>query len=124
VPSKVHAILEKACNDCHSNNTRYPWYAELQPVSWWLSNHVEEGKSELNFSEIGSYAIGKQYHKFEEAIDQVKEGEMPLSSYTILHSDARLSDEEKKALIDWFDAVRDTIKARYPADSLLRMKRL
>jgi hypothetical protein len=122
VPANVAGILDKACNDCHSNNTRYPWYNNIQPVAWWLDDHVKEGKRALNFNEFASYRIGKQYHKLEELVDQVKKGEMPLSSYTIIHTDAHLIDEEKKALYEWVRTIRDTIKARYPADSLVRKK--
>jgi len=63
VPQNVSVILKKACNDCHSNNTAYPWYAEVQPVAWWLNHHIEEGKNELNFNEFAAYAIPKEYHK-------------------------------------------------------------
>jgi hypothetical protein len=122
VPSNVETILKKACNDCHSNNTRYPWYANIQPVAWWLKNHIREGKRELNFNEFGSYRISKQYHKLESMIHEVKEGDMPLGSYTIIHTDARLTDDEKKTLNEWAQSIRDTIKLKYPADSLVRKK--
>src|SRR3954470_14936683 len=92
VPANVNDILDKACNDCHSNNTRYPWYNNIQPVAWWLANHVKEGKQELNFNEFGTYNLRKQYHKLEEVTEQVKEDEMPLGSYTLVHTDARLTD--------------------------------
>src|SRR4051812_32405218 len=85
VPAEVGPILKKACFDCHSNNTRYPWYANVQPVAWWLNNHIQDGKRELNFDEFGSYSPRKQYHKMEEAAEQVKKGEMPLPSYTWIH---------------------------------------
>ena len=95
VPENVSVILDKACNDCHSNNTVYPWYAEIQPVAWWLNNHIEEGKDELNFSEFTSYAPARQYHKLEEIKKQIDEGEMPLSSYTLIHTNAKLTNAEK-----------------------------
>src|SRR3954454_23140652 len=85
-PESVSKILDKACNDCHSNNTRYPWYNNIQPVAWWLANHVKEGKQELNFNEFGTYNLRKQYHKLEEVTEQVKEDEMPLGSYTLVHT--------------------------------------
>jgi len=122
VPQNVSVILKKACNDCHSNNTVYPWYAQIQPVAWWLNNHIEEGKDELNFNEFGAYAVPRQYHKLEEVIEQVKEEEMPIWSYTLIHTDAKLSDEGKQTLINWAQGIRDTMKAKYPADSL-QMKR-
>lgn len=123
VPENVKTILAKACNDCHSNNTRYPWYAEVQPVAWWINDHVKDGKKHLNFNEFDSYRIAKQYKKLEECIEEVKEGEMPLTSFTIIHKDAKLSDDEKQALFTWCEIVRDSIKARYPADSLVFKKK-
>ena len=122
VPAEVKTILVKACNDCHSNQTAYPCYAEIQPVSWWLGDHVKDGKRHLNFDEFSSYRIAKQYKKLEECIEQVKEGEMPLKSYTWLHKSAVLTDAEKTTLYSWCENLRDSIKAHYPADSLV-MKR-
>ncbi len=119
VPEDVKTILAKACLDCHSNNTRYPWYAEVQPVGWWLSDHVKEGKKEFNFNAFDGYRIGRQYKKMEECIEQVKEGKMPLESYTLIHKEAILTDAEKQTLVNWCDIIRDSIKARYPADSLV-----
>lgn len=123
VPENVKTILAKACNDCHSNNTRYPWYAEIQPVAWWINDHVKDGKKHLNFNEFDGYRIARQYKKLEECIEEVKDGEMPLSSYTIIHKDAKLSDDEKQILFTWCEIVRDSIKARYPADSLVIKKK-
>ncbi|MBL0355970.1 MAG: heme-binding domain-containing protein [Chitinophagaceae bacterium] len=122
MPDSVQNILERSCYDCHSNNTEYPWYAEVQPIAWWLNNHIEEGKREVNFNEFASYSPRRQYKKFEEIIEQVKEDEMPLSSYTIIHKDAVLSKEQKLALSSWASAAMDSMKARYPADSLLKKK--
>lgn len=123
VPEDVKAILAKACNDCHSNTTKYPWYGEIQPVAWWLGDHVKDGKRHLNFNEFDGYRIARQYKKLEECIEQVKEGEMPLSSYTLIHKEAILTDAEKQTLFNWCDIVRDSIKARYPADSLVIKKK-
>lgn len=122
VPSNVEKILTKACNDCHSNNTVYPWYAEIQPVAWWLDDHVKDGKKHLNFNEFASYRLAKQYHKLEEVFDEVKIGEMPLESYTVVHRDAKLTEAERTVLMDWSVAVRDSMKARFPADSLILKK--
>jgi hypothetical protein len=122
VPADVKLILEKACNDCHSNNTRYPWYSKVQPVDWWLTNHVEEGKKELNLDEYTHRSLRYQYHKLEEIAELVKEGGMPLDSYTWIHKDARLTESEKSVLINWADAIRDTMKTKYPIDSLVRKK--
>ena len=122
VPEKVKIILVKACNDCHTNNTSYPWYTNIQPVHWWMDNHISEGKKELNFDEYKNRNLRFQYHKMEEIAEQVKDGEMPLESYTWMHEDAKLSEVEKKELINWADGIRDSLKARYPMDSLVRKK--
>ncbi len=114
----VKLIVNKACADCHSNKTVYPWYASIQPVAFWLADHVNEGKGEINFNEFASYRIGKQNHKLKEVIEQVKEGEMPLNSYTLIHKEAKLTEAEKATLIQWCQNIMDTIKANYPADSL------
>jgi hypothetical protein len=119
VPEPVQAILKVACNDCHSNYTVYPWYAELQPVAAWLAQHVNEGKEHLNFSTFTSPRVAVQNHKFEEIIEMVNEGEMPLASYTWIHRDAILSEEQKRLLVDWAQANMDSLKAQYPADSLV-----
>jgi hypothetical protein len=123
VPDDVKQILSKACNDCHSNNTTYPWYSNIQPVRFWLDDHVNDGKKHMNFNEFSSFRIARQYKKLDECIEQVKEGEMPLESYTWIHKEAKLSDAEKQKLFDWCNTIRDSIKARYPADSLVLPKR-
>ena len=122
VPDNIKSIFAKACNDCHSNNTRYPWYSNFQPVDWWMNHHVSEGKRELNFDEYTNRPLRYQYHKMEEIADEVKEGEMPLDSYTWMHQDARLTESEKKEVIDWANNVRTNMESRYPKDSLIRKK--
>ena len=124
VPANVKAVLDKACMDCHSNNTVYPWYSKIQPVDWWLTHHINEGKGELNFDEFALYNLRRQYHKLEEIGKTVKENEMPLDSYTWIHKEARLTEEEKTTLISWADAIRTGMKAKYPADSLERKKQM
>jgi hypothetical protein len=109
IPAQVESSLKKACYDCHSNNTRYPWYAEVQPIAWYLAHHVNDGKEELNFDEFLSYPLKKQDHKLEEVIETQQEGEMPLSSYTLIHRDARLTKEQKKEIINWATQVRKQV---------------
>jgi hypothetical protein len=109
VPANVQAILARACYDCHSDSTRYPWYNRVQPVAWWLANHVDEGKNELNFSQFGGYTKKRKDHKLEELTEMVKEGEMPLNSYTWMHGDAKLTAEERTALIAWANNLRSQI---------------
>lgn len=120
VPQDVDSILKVACYDCHSNNTRYPWYNNIQPAAWWLANHIKDGKNELNFSEFTSYPIGKQYRKLDAINSEVKKGDMPLDSYTWIHKDAILNQQQKASIANWVSSLRDSIKAHYPADSLKR----
>lgn len=122
IPDDVKSIMAKACNDCHSNNTRYPWYANFQPVHWWMNKHVVEGKKKINYDDYINRSLRYQYHKMEETIEMVKEGEMPLDSYTWTHKDAKLTDEEKSKITGWAQSVMDTMKAKYPIDSLIRKK--
>lgn len=119
VPENVMAILKPACMDCHSNTTRYPWYTNIQPIGMWLEGHVNEGKRELNFSNFTARKVAVQNHKFEEIIEMVKEGDMPLKSYTWTHADARLSDEQRALVTTWAQSMMDTLRQRYPADSLV-----
>ena len=123
VPADVQTILAKACNDCHSNNTHYPWYNNFQPVAWWLNNHVLDGKRHLNFSEFTTMRVAKQYKRMNDCIETIKKNEMPLESYTWIHKDAILNDSEKQTLYAWCNTVRDSIKAKYPADSLVMPKK-
>ncbi len=120
VPKDIQTELHNSCYDCHSNNTRYPWYAEVQPVGWLLDEDIREGRSKMNFSEFGAYRLRKQYIKLEQIADQVSEEEMPLPNYTIMHTDAKLSPERRARLVDWANAMRDSMKAMYPPDSLER----
>lgn len=122
VPDSVKIILDKACMDCHSNNTRYKWYFKIQPVDWWLTHHIDEGKRELNFDEYLNKPIRYQYNKLEESEKQVKEGEMPIDSYTWMHKDAVLNEQEKTTLINWAELIRNEIKSKYPPDSLTRKR--
>jgi hypothetical protein len=101
IPDTVHNILVRKCYDCHSNHTNYPWYFNLQPVAWWLSNHIREGKSELNFSEFSNYPETKANHKLEEIGEVVRDASMPLKSYTTLHPEAVITSEEKEAIFAW-----------------------
>lgn len=122
VPSDVDQMLKTSCYDCHSNNTQYPWYASIQPVGWWLRDHINDGKKELNFDEFGSYALRRQYHKLEELGDEVEHEEMPLSSYTLIHTNAKLSAEQRRMLVNWSEQAMNDMKAKYPVDSLIRKK--
>lgn len=125
VPDDVNRLLQVSCNDCHSNKTEYPWYANVQPVAWWLNDHVVDGKRHLNFSEFTKMPIAIQNHKFEETIEMVEENEMPLPSYTNfgLHKEADLSDDQRQMIIVWAKDQMTYLKNNYPADSLVMPKR-
>ena len=112
IPDDVQHILKASCYDCHSNNTRYPWYNKIQPVAWWLNMHVRDGKAHLNFDDFLSYIPKKQDKKMAEVIKEIKEGGMPLKSYTWIHTDAKLTMPEKTLLMDWAANVRKEITAK------------
>jgi hypothetical protein len=114
VPARVLTVLQRACYDCHSNHTRYPWYAEVQPVRWWLDSHVNDGKRHLNFSEFGAYSAKRAGKKLEQVTDEVEQHNMPLRSYTWMHREARLTPEEITLLAGWADALRAEISATTP----------
>jgi hypothetical protein len=120
VPADVQVILKKACYDCHSNNTEYPWYNNIQPVAWWLDDHIKKGKRDLNFSEFAGYSLRREYVRLEQIGKLTSSGGMPISSYTWIHKDAVLSAEEKAAINTWVTGIRDNMKLVYPADSLNR----
>lgn len=100
-PANVVAILERACYDCHSNQTEWPWYSHIAPVSFLVADDVEEGREHLNFSEWDKLPAGKRAHAIEEIWEEVEEGEMPLWFYTPLHPEAELTDADREALHGW-----------------------
>ncbi|MBF5026671.1 heme-binding domain-containing protein [Planobacterium sp. GCR5] len=102
VPANVAAILKVSCYDCHSNNTRYPWYSELQPGAWFMARHIKKGKEELNFDEFNNYSKRRKKAKIRSIISQIEKDEMPLKSYRMMHGNARLSADKKKELLDFF----------------------
>ncbi|MDI1335187.1 MAG: heme-binding domain-containing protein [Lacunisphaera sp.] len=101
VPVAVGQVLARACYDCHSNRTAYPWYAEVQPVAWWIGRHVSEGKRHLDFTQFAAYSDKRVAEKLKEIREEVTAGEMPLASYTWLHPQAKLTPEEVKLVADW-----------------------
>ena len=105
-PEEVKSILVKACYDCHSDNTVYPWYNNIAPVSYWLADHVKHGKGHLNFSAWEEYDTKKKDHKLDEVIEMVEAGEMPLKEYTWTHEEARLTAVQRQAIIEWAKRTR------------------
>lgn len=105
IPVTVQSVFKRSCYDCHSNNTNYPWYAEIQPVRYFLDNHIIEGRKELNFDEFGTYSVRKRRNKLRAIANSLQEKEMPVSSYLIIHHQARLSQKESDAIIAWIKTV-------------------
>ncbi|KYJ86595.1 hypothetical protein AS592_07280 [Sulfurovum riftiae] len=99
-PENVQAILERSCFDCHSSHTKFPWYSNIAPVSWFTKDHVKEGREHLNFSTWNSYDDEKKLKYLEKLPKAIKE-KMPMASYLIMHKEAKLSEEDKKAIAEW-----------------------
>ena len=114
IPRSVQSLLQSACYDCHSNNTYYPWYTYVQPIGWMLSNHIQKGKKDLNFSEFGAYSDRQQQSKLKSIASQIEDDEMPLASYTFLHKSARLIKEQKALIVDWALNAKDSIEQNKP----------
>lgn len=99
VTTDVKHDLQVSCYDCHSNNTQYPWYNKVQPIAWLLEDHIKEGKEELNFNEWGDYSDRKKRSKLKSIASQIEDNKMPLSSYTLIHKEAKLSLQEKERML-------------------------
>ena len=110
VPENVAQILTRSCNDCHSNETIYPWYSSVSPFSWLVADHINEGRRELNFSVWSTYTAKKKRHKYDEICEQVTSGAMPHNQYLWLHREAQLSAVDVKILCDWAEAEKAKIK--------------
>lgn len=114
VPDSVLTALKVACYSCHSNNTTYPWYDQIAPVSWFVAYHVSRGKKHLNFDEFEAYPVKRKLKRMKDISESVEEGTMPISSYTWMHSEAILTPAQKKAIIAWSDSlyhqIQDTTK--------------
>jgi hypothetical protein len=100
-PPEAMAVLQRACYDCHSNRTAWPWYSRVAPVSWLVSHDVAEGREHLNFTEWDALRPSARRHVIEELWEEVEEGEMPLPAYRAMHPEARLSAADKETLRAW-----------------------
>ena len=109
VPEAIQKKIQVSCYDCHSNNTQYPWYNRVQPVAWFLEDHIKEGKAELNFNEWDSLSSRRKTSKLRSIIKQIESGEMPLDSYTLIHRDAKFSKEETEEIINWVTQLKDSL---------------
>ncbi|MCH7513838.1 MAG: heme-binding domain-containing protein [Bacteroidetes bacterium] len=109
-PQEISRIMKSSCYDCHSFETRYPWYSNIAPISWWLKGHVNHARDELNFSVWGNYSIDRKDHKLEEMVEKLNEGSMPLPSYLILHQHAKLDDQQLDKFVNWIQNYRQEIQ--------------
>ncbi|MDZ7777836.1 MAG: heme-binding domain-containing protein [Bacteroidales bacterium] len=107
-PKQVKSIFERSCYDCHSNETHWPFYSYIAPVSWLVVKDVNEGREELNFSEWDKYNQEKKAEKAEEIIEEIEEDEMPMKIYLITHPDAKLSKEEKETIREWTKLIAES----------------
>lgn len=106
MPDDVKTMLRTACNNCHSNETSYPWYANIEPVSWWIQGHINNGRGNLNFSKWQSYDASRKNRKIDECVEVLEQRRMPFSSYVMMHKEAQLSDEQYNRLIAFFESMR------------------
>ena len=106
-PVEIGSMIKSSCYDCHSYETVYPWYVQFAPVSWFMKHHIDEGRHHVNFSTWGDYPDNKKSHKLEECIEMINEGEMPLSSYVLMHYEAKWTDEEKSKVLQFFKSQMD-----------------
>lgn len=105
-PLSIQNLMKDACYDCHSYQSKYPWYAYVAPVSLWVQGHIKDARKHLNFSEWANYDAERRDHKLEELVEEVGEGHMPLNSYLKAHPEARLTDAQREELTDWFERIR------------------
>ncbi len=103
VPDNVNSIMKRACYDCHSNHTVWPWYTAVAPASWLVNDDVVKGRKKMNFSEWGKIPDAKKEARLSEVCELIKSDEMPLPKYLLLHGDAKLSQADKDAICQWVD---------------------
>ncbi len=112
IPDSVIILLKNACYDCHSNNTDYPWYSNVQPMGWLMANHIKKAKNELNFSDFGTYSQRKQLSKLDGIANSIKDDIMPLKSYKLMHKNSKLSQHERTIFINWVQQSIDNLSAK------------
>ncbi|MGY8913610.1 MAG: heme-binding domain-containing protein [Flavobacteriales bacterium] len=109
-PKNISMILQESCYDCHSNNTDYPWYNKIQPVAWFLEDHIKEAKTELNFNDWNDLSKRRKNSKLKSIINQIEDDDMPLTSYTLIHRDAILSPSEKELVLNYMKQIKDSLQ--------------
>lgn len=116
VPADVKAILDRSCRDCHSHETRWPFYAYIAPMSWDLVSHVNHGREEMNLSEWGEYDADAMGDILDAMCRQVRRGNMPLPQYLLIHRSARLSPSDVERLCRWTSDTSVELRARQEAE--------
>jgi hypothetical protein len=111
VSPEAAAILDRACRDCHSHETRWPWYSHVAPVMWWLADHVDEGREHLNLSDWSKYDARRADRKLDEICEEATKGHMPLRGYPFMHPEARLTEGDVRALCVWTEEARRILAA-------------
>ncbi len=119
-PQEVATLLQDACYDCHSHQTEYPWYTNVQPLAWWIKHHITDGRRHLNFSTWGDYNAKRKAHKAKELVELVSESEMPLKSFTLTHPEARLTKLQRKKMVDWLKTLESSEKGQLAAPPALK----
>ena len=109
-PESTAKLIRNGCYDCHSNESKYPWYSNVQPIAWFLKDHIDQGRKELNFSTFATYEPKRQAHKLFEAAEMIEKGEMPLDSYVLGHPEANYTDAQKQEVIQYLKSVEKEIR--------------
>lgn len=112
-PENIATKIRASCYDCHSHETKYPWYSNIQPVAWFLKDHIDEGRKKFNFSTFATYEPKRQAHKLYEAVEMLETDEMPMESYLLAHPEAKLTASEKKMMIDYFKKIEADTRMEY-----------
>jgi len=106
--AEVTQLLKTACYDCHSNQPTFPWYTNIAPLSWWIKHHIDEGSHHLNFSEWGTFELKRKNHKLDECVEMLEKNEMPMSSYTWMHQEAKITHAQRLMLVEWFKGLKES----------------
>ena len=109
-PESTAKLIRTGCYDCHSNEFKYPWYSNVQPIAWFLKDHIDEGRKKLNFSTFATYEPKRQAHKLFEAVEMIDKGEMPLDSYILAHPEARFTEAQKQEITQYFKSTEKEIR--------------
>lgn len=112
-PESTAVLIRNGCYDCHSNESKYPWYSNVQPVAWFLESHIKDARKHLNFSTFATYEPKRQAHKLAEAIGEVEDGGMPLDSYVLIHHEAKFTEAQKQEVLKYFKLVEGDIRREH-----------